>query len=93
MIRVRQRRKEGWVALEKRWSPQPWVAHWYLNVSYRDKQGTVLYLQWSHVLGLKTKPDLPTEAAALKREAIRDGVIKDAKPSALGKKISPSNAF
>jgi hypothetical protein len=72
MTRVRQRRQEGWVALEKRWSPQRWVAHWYLNDSYRDKQGTVRYRQGSHVLGLKTKDDLPTKAAALKRwEAIR----------------------
>ncbi len=91
MTRVRQRRKEGWVALEKRWSPHRWVAHWYLNDSYRDKQGTVRYRQASHVLGLKTKDDLPTKAAALKRwEAIRDGVIKGAKPSALVPKEDPT---
>lgn len=91
MTRVRQRRKEGWVALEKRWSPQRWVAHWYLNDSYRDKQGTLRYRQGSHVLGLKTKDDLPTKAAALKRwEAIREGMIRGGKPSALAPKEDPT---
>jgi hypothetical protein len=73
MIRVRQLRKEGWVALEKRWSPQRWVVHWYLNDSYRDKQGTVRYRQWSHVLGLKDESRSPNGGRSVKAVGVYSG--------------------
>jgi hypothetical protein len=62
MGRTRRRHNQGWIVLEKRAKPQRWVAHWYLSESYRDGKGALRYKQGSHVLGFKTKDDLPTKA-------------------------------
>jgi integrase len=77
MGKVRRRHTLGWIVLEKRASPQRWVAHWYLNESYRDKYGVLRYKQGAQVLGFKTKDDLPTKGAAQKRwEAYREEIIR-----------------
>ncbi|HEY7392985.1 MAG TPA: site-specific integrase, partial [Bryobacteraceae bacterium] len=81
MGRLRRRHTSGWIVLEKRTAPQRWVAHWYLNESYRDKKGVLRYKQGAHVLGFKTKDDLPTKGAAQKRwEAYREEVIRGVRP-------------
>ena len=74
MGRGRNRLKNGWVSLEKRRSPHRWVAHWYLNSTYVSN-GVIRYRQGSHVLGFRTKDDLPTRSAALAKWAkIREGI-------------------
>lgn len=74
MGRGRNRLKSGWVSLEKRRSPHRWVAHWYLNTTY-ESNGVIRYRQASHVLGFRTKEDLPTRSAALaKWTRIREGI-------------------
>jgi len=75
MGRGRNRLKNGWVSLEKRTSPHRWVAHWYLDSTY-ESNGTIRYRQGSHVLGFRTKDDLPTRSAALAKWAkIRNGIV------------------
>lgn len=75
MGRGRNRLKNGWVSLEKRRSPHRWVAHWYLNSTYVSN-GVIRYRQGSHVLGFRTKDDLPTRSAALAKWAkIREGIV------------------
>lgn len=76
MSRIRQRRNQGWITLERRTTPYSWVAHWYFDQPYRDKQGRQRFRQGTHVLGFKTKDDLPTKGSAQARwDAIREEVI------------------
>ena len=91
MGRVRRRHTQGWIVLEKRAKPQRWVAHWYLNESYRDSNGVLRYKQGSQVLGFKTKDDLPTKGAAQRRwEAQREEVVLGVRASALEGSSAPS---
>jgi len=77
--------------LEKRATPQRWVAHWYLSESYRDSKFVLRYKQGAHVLGFKTKDDLPTKGAAQKRwEAQRDEVIRGKRSSGSEGKPDPT---
>src|SRR4030088_657527 len=83
MGRTRRRHTHGWIVLERRATPQRWVAHWYLSESYRDGKGVLRYKQGAHVLGFKTKGDLPTKGAAQKRWGMqREEVIRGARSSA-----------
>lgn len=68
MSRNRNRHRDGWVTLEKRCSPHRWVVHWYLDETY-TVAGKQRFRQASHVLGFKTKDDLPTKSAAESRWA------------------------
>src|SRR6266581_8924400 len=91
MGRIRRRHAEGWIVLEKRATPQRWVVHWYLNESYRDGKGVLRYKQGAHVLGFKTKDDLPTEGAAQKRwEGQSEDVIRGARASGSEAKRDPT---
>ena len=75
MGRGRKLLRDGWISLEKRYSPHRWIAHWYSDESYTSN-GALRYRQRSHVLGCKTKEDLPTRSAAeLKWSQIRDQTI------------------
>ena len=87
MGRTRRRHNQGWIVLEKRATPHRWVAHWYLHEPYRDAKGALRYKQGAHVLGLKTKDDLPTKSAAQRRwEERRDELIQGARnPTARAK--------
>jgi integrase len=92
MGRTRRRHTQGWIVLEKRATPQRWVVHWYLSESYRDSKGVLRYKQGAHVLGFRTKDDLPTKGAAQKRwEAQRDEVIRGARSSA--SEVAPDPTF
>jgi integrase len=76
VTRTRQRRNQGWITLERRTTPHRWVAHWYFDQPYRDKQGRQRFRQGTHVLGFKTKDDLPTKGSAQARwDAIREEVM------------------
>ena len=91
MGRMRRRHTQGWIVLEKRATPQRWVAHWYLSESYRDSKGALRYKQAALVLGFRTKDDLPTKGAAQKRwEAERDEVIRGARSSGSEAKSDPT---
>src|ERR1700693_3575648 len=91
MGRIRRRHAEGWIVLEKRATPQRWVAHWYLNESYRDGRGVLRYKQSAHVLGFKTKGDLPTKGAAQNRwDTQRDEVIRGARAPSSEAKADPT---
>lgn len=75
MGRGRKLLRNGWISLDKRYSPHRWVAHWYTGESYTSV-GASRYRQRSHVLGFKTKDDLPTKSAAESKWAkIRDRTI------------------
>jgi len=77
MGRTRQRHSSGWIVLEKRAKPQRWVVHWYMSESYCDRRGVLRYKQGSHLLGFKTKDDLPTRAAAQQRwESDRNDILQ-----------------
>jgi integrase len=87
----RRRHSQGWIVLEKRATPQRWVAHWYLNESYLDKSGVLRYKQGAQVLGFKTKDDLPTRANAERRwDDQRDEAIRKIRTSGAQAKPDPS---
>src|SRR5713101_7507996 len=91
MGRTRRRHTQGWFVLEKRATPQRWVAHWYLSESYRDSKGVLRYKQGAHVLGFRTKDDLPTKSAAMKRwETQRDQAIRGTRASAIKARPDPT---
>jgi integrase len=91
MGRTRRRHTQGWIVLEKRATPHRWVAHWYLNESYRDSRGVLRYKQGAHVLGFKTKGDLPTKGSAQNRwDAQRDEVIRGVRAPSSEAKPDPT---
>jgi integrase len=62
--------------LDTQASPPRWLARWYTQQSYVDKHGVTRYRKGSRFLGLRTKGDLLTKAAAERKWAsIRDSVM------------------
>ena len=73
---VRDRHSRGWVTLDAQASPPRWLARWYTQQPYLDKDGVTRYRKGSRFLGLKTKDGLLTKATAERKWAsIRDSVM------------------
>jgi integrase len=82
MGRIRQTHRDGWIELDKRASPQRWVARWHTDESYTDAKGKLRYRIGRHQLGFKTGQDLPTlSSAKAKWESVRGQVIHNRKPA------------
>src|SRR5688572_1395739 len=91
MGRKRKRHSQGWVFLDKRSTPQRWIAHWYFGEVYRDKKGVLRYRQGTHFLGLKSKDDLPTKSAALKKwEGQREDIVNSTRATLPVKPLDPT---
>src|SRR4051812_46121227 len=79
----RNRRRHGWVELDKATSPQTWKARWVdWSESRVDARGRTRPKQRSIVLGYKTKGDLPTKTAAqLKWDSVREAALNPPQPN------------
>ena len=79
--RIRNTHRDGWIELDKRASPQRWIARWTTGESYTDARGRTKYRCGRHFLGYKTAKDLATLAAAKQKWAsIKDQVLYNRKP-------------